>query len=164
MRPVQPSTNLRVRKSPGPKTNITDKGRKTMIAKRRYKVRVLTQPTSPTTTSTALAPMVVTVGTQTPMVRSTAESILGTIHKLATGQFAEAPHPTSRSINDNPLPLEDNPSAPIRQGTPWPNAGLASENLFETRKDWPIPPTPAPTPTPPTKLKNNPKLQQSSTP
>ena len=35
-RPAQPSTNPRVRKSRGPKTNVTDK-RKTMIAKRSYK-------------------------------------------------------------------------------------------------------------------------------
>ena len=47
----------------------------------------------------------------------------------------------------NPPPLEDIPSAPVRQGNPWPNTGSASENVCETRKDWPIPPTPAPTPT-----------------
>ena len=34
-RPAQPSTNPRVRKSPGPKTNVTDKRRKTMIAKKK---------------------------------------------------------------------------------------------------------------------------------
>ena len=42
LRPAQPSTNPRVRKSPAPKTNVTDKRRKTMIVKRRYKVGVLT--------------------------------------------------------------------------------------------------------------------------
>ena len=67
-----------------------------------------------------------------------------TIHKLAKGQFAKVPCPTTRSISDNPPPLEDIPSAPVRQGTPWPNVGLASENLFETRKDWPIPPYSSP--------------------
>ena len=117
----------------GPKTNVTDKRRKTMIAKRRYKVRVLTQPTPSIPTSTAPTPMVATVSTQTPVVRSTAESIPVTVYKLAMGQFAEAPHPTTRSLNDNPPPLEDILSAPVRQGTPWPNAGSASENLFETR-------------------------------
>ena len=35
--------------------------------------------------------------------------------------------------------------APVRQGTPWPNAGSNSENLFETRQDWSIPPTSVPT-------------------
>ena len=64
--PGQPSTNPRVRESPGPKTNIHDKRRKTMIAKRRYKVRVLTQPTPSTPTSTAPTHMVATVNTQTP--------------------------------------------------------------------------------------------------
>ena len=83
-----------------------------MIAKRRYKIGVLTQPTSPTLTSTTPAHMVVTVNTQTPMVRSTAESIPVTIHKLAMGQFAKVPHPTTRSINDNPSPLEDIPVRP----------------------------------------------------
>ena len=63
-------------------------------------------------------------------------------------RFAKVPHPATRSINDNPKPLEDIPSAPVRQGTPWPNEGSASETLFETRKDWPISPTPVPTPTP----------------
>ena len=111
-------------------------------------MRVITQPTPSIPTPTAPAPMVVTVSTQTPMVRSTAESILVTIHKLAMGQFAEVPHPTTRSINDNLPPLEGIPSAPVRQGTPWPSAGLASENLFKTRKDWPIPPTPVPTSAP----------------
>ena len=155
-RPAKPSTNPRVRKSPACKVN--DKRRKTVIAKRRYKVRVLTQPTPSTPTLTAPTPMVVTVSTQTPMRRSTAESILVTIHKLATGQFAEVPCPTTRSISDNPPPLEDIPSVPVRQGTPWPNAGLASENLFETRKDWPIPTTSVPTPTPTIKTEEHPKI------
>ena len=113
---AQPSTSPRVRKSPAPEVN--DKRRKTMIAKRRYKVRVLTQPTPSTPASTTPIPMLATVSTQTPMVRSTAESILVTIHKLAMGQFAEVPHPMIRSISDNPQPLEDIPSAPVGEGTP----------------------------------------------
>ena len=129
-----------------------------MIAKRRYKVRVLTQPTPSTPIATAPTPMVVTVSTQTPMVRSTVESILVTIHKLAMGQFSEVLHQTTRSINDHPPPLEDIPSAPVRQGTPWPNAGSASENLFKTRKDWPIPPTSVPTTTPTIKTEEQPKI------
>ena len=97
-------------------------------------MRVLAQPTPSTPTSTAPIPMVVTVSTQTPMVRSTAESILVTIHKLAMGQFAEVPHPTTRSLNDNPPPLEDIPSAPVRQGTLWPNAGSASDNISKKQE------------------------------
>ena len=92
------------------------------------------------------------------MVRSTAESILVTIHKLPMGQFAEVPCPTNRSINDNPPPLKDIPSTLVREGTHWPNAGLASGNLFETRKDWPIPPTPVPTLAPTIKTEEQPKI------
>ena len=117
---------------------------------------VLTQPTPSTPTSTTPAPTVATINTQTPVVRSTAESIL--VHKLAMGQFPEVPHPTTRSLNDNLPPLEDIPSAPVRQGTPWPNAGLASENLFKTRKDWTIPPTPVPTPAPTIKTEEQSKI------
>ena len=42
------------------------------------------------------------------------------------------PSPESR-----PPSLED---APIHAGTPWPEAGKMLGNLFETRKDWLIPP------------------------
>ena len=62
--------------------------------------------------------------------------------------------PTARPQNGghpstpNPPPLQNIPKAPVRQGTPWPNAGSTSENLFETRKDWPFPPTPVPTSAP----------------
>ena len=105
MQPFQLSTNPRVRKFSGPTTNVTDKRRKTMISKRRYKVRVLTQPTPSTPISNASVPTVATVSTLTPVVRSTAESIPVTLHKLAIGQFAEVPHTTTRSLNDNPPPL-----------------------------------------------------------
>ena len=43
--------------------------------------------------------------------------------------------PTSES---NPPPLED---ASVSAGTPWPGAGKMSSNLFEIRKDWPVPPS-----------------------
>ena len=102
--------------------------------------------------------MVATISMQTPMVRSTADSILVAIHKLAMGQFVEVSCPTTSSTSDNPPPLEDIPSVPVRQGNPWPNAGLASENLFETRKDWPNPPTPVPTPIPTIKTEEQPKI------
>ena len=118
-------------------------------------MRVLAQPIPSTPTSTTPAPVVATVSTETPVVRSAAESISVMVYKLAKGKFAEVPYPTARPQNEghpsvqgsNPPPLEDIPNVPVRQGTPWPSTGLASENLFETRKDWPIPPTPTPTPT-----------------
>ena len=53
--PVQPSTNRRVRKAPTPKAS--DKRKRTVIAWRGYKVRVLNQPvpttTAPTTATTS---------------------------------------------------------------------------------------------------------------
>ena len=121
-----------------------------MIAKRRYKVRLLTHPPPSTPTSIAPTPMVATVSTQTLVARSIAESILVMVYKLATGEFAEVPCPTTRPQNEgsNPPPLEDIPNVPPRESTPWPNSGPASENIFEMRKDWPIPPTLAPTPAP----------------
>ena len=39
---------------------------------------------------------------------------------------------------NNLPPLED---VPAHASTPWPEAGRMSGNLFEIRKDWPIPPT-----------------------
>ena len=104
----------------------------------------------PTTT----APTTATTSTQTQITGFTATAITVTMHKLATGQFAEASSPTARPQNgghpsvQNPPPLEDIPKAPIRQGTPWPNAGSTSGNLFETQKDWAIPPTQVPTSVP----------------
>ena len=76
------------------------------------------------------------------------------------GQFAEVPCQTTRPQNEgsNPPPLEDIPNAPPRQSTPWTNSESTSENMFETKKDWPIPPAPAATPTPPSKQKIHPKL------
>ena len=76
------------------------------------------------------------------------------VYKLATRKFSEDPYPTGRlqnernpSIHDsNPPSHKDIPNALVRQGTPWPNTGSAPKNLFKTRKDWPIPPTPTPTP------------------
>ena len=45
---------------------------------------------------------------------------------------SKAPTPDNR-----PLPLED---APVCKSTPWPEAGKILANLFEDRKDWPLPP------------------------
>ena len=60
--------------------------------------------------------MVATVSAQTPVVRSTAESILVMVYKLGTGEFAEVPCPTTRPKieGSNPPPLEDIPNAPLR--------------------------------------------------
>ena len=102
-----------------------------------------------------------------PVTGSTAAvSILAMVYKLATGKFAEVPCPTARPQNEghpsiqgsNPPPLEDIPNAPVRQGTPWPSTGSASENLIETRKDWPIPPVPTPTPAPTVKTEAPPQI------
>ena len=143
------------RKAPRPKTSDE---RRTVLAKRKYKVTVIAQPipTNPTPTapvnSTAPTPTIATASTQMPVVKSTDTSIPITVYNLAKGKFSEIPYPTGRpqnkgnpSIqNSKPPPLEDIPSAPVRKATPWPSTGSASENLFEA-KNWPIPPTPAPT-------------------
>ena len=42
------------------------------------------------------------------------------------------------TLENNPPPLED---APVYASTTWPEAGKMSGNLFELKKDWPIPPT-----------------------
>ena len=86
--PVQPSTNPRVRKAPTPKAS--DKRKRTVIAKRGYKVRVLDQPVPTTTTLTTA-----TTSTQMQATGSTATAIPVTVHKLATGQFAEVSSPTA---------------------------------------------------------------------
>ena len=111
----QPSTsahpknnNPMTRKAPGPKTNY--KRKTTMLAKRRYKVRVITQPTPTTPTQTAPTPTVATTSTQMPVVRSTTTSILVMVYKLATGQFSEVSYPTGRLQNErNPSICSPNP-------------------------------------------------------
>ena len=55
-----------------------------------------------------------------------------TISKAPTDFKIQAPSQEG-TPESRPLPLED---APIHAGTPWPNAGKMSGNLFETRKDW----------------------------
>ena len=85
---------------------------------------------------------------------------------MAMGKSAEVPYPAARPQNQghpsvqssNPPPLEDILNTPVRQGTPWPSMGSASKNLFETRKDWPIPPTPAPIPAPTVKTEAPPQV------
>ena len=60
-----------------------------------------------------------------------------TMMNLAKGKFQENP-PQGGSSADNNSPALEN--IPVRAGTPWPKTGSTSENLFESRKDWPIPP------------------------
>ena len=107
---------------------------------------------------TTKVPMTTTTPNQTQTTGFTMTAIPVTVHKLATGQFAEAPYPTVRSSVQNPPPLENIPKDSVRQGTPSPNAGSTSENLFETRKDWSIPPTPASTSVPPVKTEAPPQV------
>ena len=127
-------------------------------------MRILTQPTPSTPASTAPVPTVVTVSTQTPMVRSTAESIPVTIHKLAMGQFAEVPHPTTRSISDNPPPIENIPKVPVRQGAIGPMQVQHQRICLKPRWTGLFFLLQSPHPPPPSKQKNNPKLQQSPMP
>ena len=64
---------------------------------------------------------------------------------------------------NNPQPLEN---APVCASTPWPGAGKISGNLFELRKDWPIPPTnnTMTNPKPPVKIEpHDPDQQNPST-
>ena len=87
-------------------------------------------------TTTAL--MTATTSTQMQTTGFTTTAIPVTMHELAAGQFAETSNPIARPQNRGlpsvqiPPPLEDTPKTLVRQGTPWPNAGSTSENLFET--------------------------------
>ena len=130
------------RKAPKPKSS--DKRRRTVLTKRKYKVRVIAQPIPKTPTptasvnSTAPTPTVATASTQMLVTRSTAMSIPVTVYNLAKEKFSEIPYPTGRpqtkgnpSVqNSNPPPLEDIPNTPGREATPWPNVGPTAENLF----------------------------------
>ena len=59
-----------------------------------------------------------------------------TVSKAPTDLKYQTPSQEGTPEN-RPPPLED---APICTGTPWPKAGKMLGNLFETRKDWLIPP------------------------
>ena len=95
-----------------------------MIAKRGYMVRVLAQPTPTITTPTAPPPPVATASTQMPATRSAAMSMLVTVYKLATRQFAEVPHPTPKPQNEGhhwkiyPMPQSDRVLLGLAQGQP----------------------------------------------
>ena len=143
----QPSTSTHprnnipiIRKTPGPKTN--DKRKRTMLTKRRYKVRVIAQPTPTTPTPNAPIPTVATTSTQMSVVRSATASILVMVYKLATGQLSEVPYPTGRPQNER-NPSVCNPAPHHLKTYPRPQLEKASlgltqgqpQNLFEARKD-----------------------------
>ena len=123
-------------------------------------VRVLTQPTISSPPSTVPTPMVASVSMQTPIVRSIVECILVMVYKLAIGQFAEVPHLTTRSLNDNTnlLPLEDIPSAPVRQGTLGPMQDQPQRIYSRPGRTCWFPLLQSPHLPSPSKQKNNPKL------
>ena len=110
--PQSPSNQFR---PPQPDTNpniskITEK-RKRIAPTKRFKAKIAAKPNSDKAT----------------MQLPNTKALMNT-----ESQISLNPVPESR-----PPPLED---APIHTGTPWPEAGKMSGNLFETRKDCLIPP------------------------
>ena len=87
-----------------------------------------------------------------------------TIPKAPTNIIPQVQQGTS---DNRPPPLED---APVCKSTLWPNAGKISENLFDERKDWLLPPnylnndnkgmTGVTSPKPP--IKEEPKVEEQS--
>ena len=145
------------------------KSRARTPVKRRYKVRVVTQPlpTTPTLPVNPISPVVPTptvatstTTTQTPMMKSAATSIPVIVYNLAQGNLNEFPtpqedlkwkkilllpaamHPSQRQQAEA---IHNAPTFQVREDTPWPNNVPASTNLFEARTDWPIPPMQTPT-------------------
>ena len=91
-------------------TKITEK-RKRVAPTKRFKAKIAVEPNSDKTT----------------MQLPNTKAIMNTESQKT---LKPAPEGT-------PPPLGD---APIHTGTPWPKAGKMSGNLFETRKEWLIPP------------------------
>ena len=155
-----------VRKALGPKANVPDKRKRAIIAKRRYKVRVITQPTPSHPNLNCTHPMVATVSTQTTTVRSTAESIPVIVYKLAMEQFTEVPCPTTRPQNEksNPPPLEDIPKVPPDRASPGPIQDQPQKIYLRQEKTGQFPLLQLPCLFPSSKQKSLPKLQQSPMP
>ena len=130
-KPAQPNINPHVRKE----TKATEK-RKKIIPTKKYKVKVVASP-EPT-------PKISNTTVQPPLA----------IPSAPTNSEEQNPLQTSDS---NPPPLKN---IPTHAGTPWPEAGKMSGNLFKLRKDWPIPP--ATTSKPPIKIE--PQTQEQATP
>ena len=86
-----------------------------MIPTKKYKVKVVARP-DPSNATTQPPP---------------------TNPKAPVNSEGQKPLPEGTSEN-NPSPLDN---SPVHASTPWPEADKMSENLFELRKDWLIPPT-----------------------
>ena len=86
--------------------------RKRLIPTKKYKVKVVPRPDPSNAT------------TQLPQTNA----------KAPVNSESQKP-PTS----ENKPPTLEN--APVHASTPWPKAGKMSGNIFELKKDWPIPPT-----------------------
>ena len=112
-RPAQPNTNPCVRKE----TKVTEKRRKITPTKK-YKVKVIARPKPAPKASNTTAQLPLT----TPSAPTNSE---------------KQNHSQVSTSESNPQPLEN---IPAHAGAPWPEAGKMSGNLFELRKDWPIPP------------------------
>ena len=89
------------------------KKRKKLIPVKKYKVKVMEKPKS---NNTNVQPCT-------------------TVSKAPTNLENQTPSQEG-TLKNNP-PLEN---IPVHVGTPWPEAGKMSGNLFELRKDWSIPP------------------------
>ena len=144
MRP-KPQTQSNQSRPPQPNTNphvrreskATKKKRKRLIPTKKYKVKVVARPDPSNVTA------------QPPQTNAKA-----TVH--SEGQK----YSTSEN---NPPTIRKCPSLHY---TPWPKAGKMSRNLFELRKDWPVPPTnnTATTTNPKLPIKIEPQEQDQPTP
>ena len=119
-RPTRPSTNPLVRRG-------------TKTSEKRPSQKVLGVSSSQTHTH----PQASNATMQMP------KTISITMRNLVKEKF-QWNQPQGGSSADNTPPFEN---IPTRAGTPWPRAGSMSEKLFESRKDWPIPPAPTSTTT-----------------
>ena len=88
--------------------------RKRLIPTKKYKVKVVARPDPSSVTA------------QPPQTNAKAPVI------------SESQKP---STSEKPLIITIRKCPSLHDSTPWPEAGKMSGNLFELRKDWPIPPT-----------------------
>ena len=115
-------------------TKVTEKRRK-LIPTKKYKVKVVAWPEPIPKTSNTIV--------QLPLTTPSAPT------------NSEKQNPPQENTSDsNPPPFKN---IPTHAGTPWPEVGKMSGNLFELRKDWLIPP--AITSNPPLKIESQPQEQ-----
>ena len=164
--PLQPSTSISSHNrnaSPRKPKKLEKERRAKVTVKRRFKVRVITQPMSvnPTLPMNPIPPAkftspVATLTATTPEVKSAATSISVTVYNLVQGRFEGIPYPTGKpQQKENPsthscnTPQEREQPVAVaphnREDTPWPNTMPASTNLIDVRASCPIPPTETPT-------------------